>query len=260
VSLKYNIIISSFLILTLFAASSSAFLLPNQDAEASHISIKWKYRNWTDVEVKITNSGKSTAKNMYVWVAWDKDEKNKNWEQKKYGPSSLKPGYTKTVTMHLDKPPVGEWTRFRVSVWGDNFNTVKDYADKWIKRGSSTGGDPPYGSDAYWDKVCKEKYGSDRSYQRSTHTCVKTTRGGGGTGNCGGPGWISISTPTSGIRSTTIIIDGNIFNKGNASMKVNAGTHVVAYYQETYSGYVKTWGPETRYVDNCKQWTVRHSG
>jgi len=149
----------SVLILTLFAAITSLFLIPLQEAEASHISINWKYRNWSNVEVKVKNSGSSTATNVYVWVAWDKDEKNKVWTQKKYGPISVKPGWTQTVTLYLDKPPIGKWAKFKVAVWGDNINTVRDSADKWVKRGGSTSDKPVVKDYAYWDKVCKKQFG-----------------------------------------------------------------------------------------------------
>ena len=165
---KYNIILSSFLILTLFAAGSSLLLLPIQDAEASHISFKWTYNNWTDVEVKITNSGSETARNMYVYVFWATDyDPDRVWEDKKYGPTSVSPGFTKTVTMYLDRPPLSEWTRFGVSVWGDNFDTVDSYGD-WVKRESSTT------STTDWDTWCKNRYGSNHYYQTSTHTCEMT--------------------------------------------------------------------------------------
>jgi len=311
---KYNIILSSFLILTLFAAGSSLLLLPIQDAEASHIQFKWTYNNWTDVEVKITNSGSETARNMYVYVFWETDyDPDRVWEDKKYGPTSLSPGFTKTVTMYLDKPPLNEWTKFGVSVWGDNFDTVDSYGD-WVKRTStstsnttstnwdqwcknkygsqswyqssthtcknttSTNWDQwcknKYGSNHYyqastntcemkktttaqatnWDKWCKDNYGSNYYYKASTHTCAK-----GSTGTCGQYGWISVTTPSTGIASTIISIDSSIFYKSNASMKVAAGTHVVSFVQTTYSGAVKTWGPNYAYVDNCKPWTVRIS-
>ena len=113
---------------------SSNFFLPEAEAASSpYITFNWKSKSWKYFEVKVENKGNTSAKNMYIWVAWDKNEKNKVWDQKKYGPFTLKPGWWRTVNLTIDKPPGGEWTRQLVSVWGSNVSTLDSKGD-WTKR------------------------------------------------------------------------------------------------------------------------------
>jgi len=130
----WAITLSVILLLQVVSIGGSSNFIPEAEAASStYITINWKYNNWKYFEVKVENEGNATAKNMYIWVAWDKDEKNKVWEQKKYGPFTLKPGWWKTVNLTLDKPPGAQWTRSLVSVWGSNVNTIDSYGD-WTKR------------------------------------------------------------------------------------------------------------------------------